>query len=344
MAAMAALKTEEHVRLPAISTLSGVLVVALVAAGCGDGQAKPTGPSQAAKPAPPPERKLRVFHAAGLTALLDAVRADCQKELGIVLETEGSGSQMACRKITEMKRHCDLVMLADSFLVAELLRGACSWRMDFGTDEIVLGVGKRAPNAELAEKDWPAALLADGIRFARTDENLAPIGYRTLMTWKLQELQGTAGLYDKLMTKCGKVVDDVGRLTPLLANGELDYAFVYRSSCIGHSIRFIRLDDAVNLGSPERDYFKATVTFQKLKTGQREDVTMKGGPIVWTLSIPERDADAETAAEFVRWLLAKKGEALKSNGLRPIQPACFYGPADKAAPFKDVAKLAGELK
>jgi len=324
----------------------GLLAAILLAAGCGDDSSKnrPPSGSQAQKPEPRKERNLRVFHAAGLTALLDEVRADCRKELGIVLSTEGSGSQMACRKITEMKRDCDLVMLADSFLVGELLKGTCSWRMDFATDEIVLGVGKRAPNAELAEKDWPAALMTDEVHIGRVDENLGPIGYRTLMTWKLQELQGTTGLYDKLMAKCGRVVDDVGRLTPLLANGELDYAFVYRSSCVGHSIRFIRLDDAVNLGSHERDYSKATVTFQKLKTGQREDVTMKGGPIFWTLTIPDIDADKPTAIEFVNWLLAKKAEAVKNNGLRPIKPALFYGPAQKTAPFKDLVKQAGDLK
>jgi hypothetical protein len=71
---------------------------------------------------------------------------------------------------------------------------------------------------------------------------------------------------------------------------------------------------------------------------------MKGGPIVWTLSIPERGADATTAAEFVRWLLASKAEALKNNGLRPIKPALFFGPVERAAPFKDVVKQAGELR
>jgi molybdate/tungstate transport system substrate-binding protein len=335
-------------RLLRISAILGLLGASLLAAGCGNDSTKnrdkqpPSSP--AAQPGPRKERNLRVFHAAGLTTLLDAVRDDCRKELGIVLNAEGGGSQMACRKITEMKRDCDLVMLADSALVGELLKGVCSWRVDFANDEIVLGVGKRAPNAELAEKDWPAALLAEGVRFARTDENLAPIGYRTLMTWKLQGLQGTAGLYDKLMAKCSRAVDDVGRLSPLLANGELDYAFVYRSSCVGQGTRFIRLDDAVNLGASDRDYSKATVTFQKLKAGQREEVTMRGGPIVWTLSIPERGADAATAAEFVRWLLANKAEALKNSGLRPIKPPLFYGPDKDAAVFKDLVRVAGDLK
>jgi molybdate/tungstate transport system substrate-binding protein len=320
------------------------VVAVLPAAGCGDDPARGGGAPEVRKPGPPKERQLRIFHAAGLTALLDDVRADCRKELGIVLVTEGSGSQMACRKLTELKRGCDLLMLADSLLVGELLRGACSWRMDFATDEVVVAVGKRAPNADLAEKDWPAALLAGGVRFGRVDENLGPIGYRTLLALKLQEMRGNAGLYDRALKKCARVVDDHGKLTPLLGAGELDYAFVYRSGCIGQAIRFIRLDDAVNLGSMDVDYSKASVTFEKLKSGQRETVTVRGGPVVWTLTVPDSGADAASAAEFVDWLLTRKAEALDRSGLRPIRPPLFYGPEDKAAPFKGLAKVAGELK
>jgi molybdate/tungstate transport system substrate-binding protein len=334
-------------QLTGTSARLAFLVAALLAAGCGGDSSGSKGPSAgpgAGKPVPRAERKLRVFHAAGLAALLEAVRADCRRELGVVLETEGSGSQVACRKITELKRDCDLVMLADSFLVGELLAGSCSWRLDFATDEIVLGVGVRAPNTSDAEKDWPPALMAQGVRIGRVDENLAPIGYRTLLTWKLQEMRGPTGLYDRLLKKCDRVVDDVGRLTPLLKVGELDYAFVYRSSCIGHDIRFVRLDDAINLGSASADYSKASVTFQKLNAGQKESVTIAGGPVVWTLSIPERGADAASAAEFVNWLLKRKADALDKNGLRPIRPALFFGPAEQAAPFKDAVKHAGKLE
>ncbi len=332
-----------------LSRIAGALALTtiatgLLAAGCGDGGAAPSGSPEDAKPGPRPERKLRVFHAAGLTALLDEVRADCRQELGIVLDTEGSGSQMACRKVTEMKRGCDLLMLADSFLVGELLGGTCSWRLDFATDEIVLAVGKRAPNTELAERDWPAALLADGVRFGRVDENLGPIGYRTLLALRLQEMSGSSGLYERALAKCARVVDDHGRLTPLLEAGELDYAFVYRSGCVSHGLRFIRLDDRVNLGSMTGDYSKASVTFEKLKAGEREKVTVRGGPVVWTLTIPDEGADAAGAREFVAWLLTAKTAALARNGLTPIRPALFYGPEERAAPFKDLARVAGWLK
>jgi len=304
-------------------------------AGCGGGPA----------PAPEPEpRPLTVFNAAGLTPLLEAVRADCRRELGIRLLTEGSGSQVACRKASELGRRCDLIMLADAQLVAKLLGGVSSWRLDFASDEVVLGVGARAPRSAEAERDWPAVLLSDDVRLGRVDERLAPIGYRTLQVWKLQERLGPAGLHDRLLARCSKVVDDVNRLTPLLKAGELDYAFAYRSSCIAHDVRYVRLDRRVNLGAPEVDYSAAEAGYEQVAAGVRRRVTFRGELAVWTLTVPDRGADAELAGKFVRWLLTGKKEVLDKHGFRPLKPARFRGPEPAFRAFSAVAERAGELE
>ena len=101
--------------------------------------------------------------------------------------------------------------------------------MDFATDEVVIGVGSRAKNIAEAEENWVDVLLKKDVRFGRVDENQGPIGYRCLLVWKLQEMYTNMEIYDQLVEKCDTVVDHVTRLTPLLKNGELDYAFVYKS-------------------------------------------------------------------------------------------------------------------
>jgi molybdate/tungstate transport system substrate-binding protein len=287
---------------------------------------------------------LRIFHAAGLTPVLDAVREDCRGDLGIELMTEGSGSQVACRKVSELGRDCDLVMVADPALIAELLPGYCSWRLDFASDEVVLGVGLRAPNADLAEKDWPAALLAPHVRLGRVDENQGPIGYRALLVWRLQEMQGMPGLCERLLARTAMVVDDVGHLTPLLRNGDLDYGFVYRSICIAQDVRYISLDPTINLGSPDVDYSAATVTYRKLKAGAPEDVVAQGAPVTWALSIPDRGANDALARRFIDYLLRRKADVLDVNGFRPIRPACFYGPRDRIGDLRGVATYTGDLQ
>jgi molybdate/tungstate transport system substrate-binding protein len=304
----------------------------LALAGCGGEEA----------PAPPAPKDLMVFHAAGLSPVIAGVRDDCLKELGIRLRTEASGSQVACRKVSELKRDCDLVMLADAGLVAKLLGGVCSWRLDFASDEVVLAVGKRAPRTEEARKNWPAVLSADGVRLARVDESQGPIGYRALLVWKLQERIGPAGLHDRLLARCDKVVDHVTRLTPLLTSGEVDYAFAYRSICIAHDIRYFRLDPRVNLGSADTDYSAARVTYRRKSRGG--EVTVTGAPVVWTLSVPDRNADAETARRFVKWLLTEKGDLMARSGFPPLKPPRFYGEKEAFAAFAGLAERRGGLR
>ena len=292
----------------------------------------------------PSTRDLRIFHAAGLTPVLDAVRGDAERDLGIRLQAEGSGSQVACRKLSELGRDADLVGVADAALVEALLNGVCSWRIDFANDEVVLAVGSRARYAGDAEEDWVSVLSGRDVRIGRVDENQGPIGYRTLLVWKLAEARGADGLYDKLLAKADKVVDHVTRLTPLLKNGEIDYAFVYESICIARDIRFIPLDPAINLGSRDVDYSAAEVTYDKLKAGAPETVTVRGAPVTWALSIPDRGADADLARAFVRYLLTEKASVLEKNGFAPIAPPRFFGSASAFEPFKDFCRHAGELE
>ncbi len=283
---------------------------------------------------------LRIFHAAGFAPFLAQIREDAERDLHLVLQTEGSGSQEACRKITELGRPCDLLVLADNQLVAALLGAACRWRIDFATDECVLGVGVRAPGVEKAQKDWPAAVLDDRVRLARVNENLAPIGYRTLLALKLQERLGCPGLYERFVGKCSQVVDDVERLPPLLCSGQADYAILYRSTCIAHGVRYVELDPRVNLGSPDVDYTRAEVRFAKLKSGAREMVTIRGSPIVWSMVRPSAGEDHDPAA-FIHYVLAKKAGELDASGLRPLRRARFFGPPDVYQRFRAVADHAG---
>ena len=79
----------------------------------GRGRFVPAGGGPAC-PADLPCRRVRAF--------LEQVRDDCRRDLGIVLKTEGSGSQEACRKVTELGRPCDLLVLADNQLVSRAVR------------------------------------------------------------------------------------------------------------------------------------------------------------------------------------------------------------------------------
>jgi molybdate/tungstate transport system substrate-binding protein len=311
---------------------------------CGSGGPHPS-PADAGRPAGGPEPEstpVVLFHAAGLTPFVDRIRDRVRDELGIALRPEASGSQAACRKLTETGRQADLLMLADNRLVETLLAGHADWRIDFATDAVVLGVGVRAPDVAQAEADWPGVLLQPRVRIARVDETLGPIGYRTLLVWRLREQRlGPDGLHEALLEKSEPVVDHVSRLPPLLRTGQVHYAFLYRSLCTASDLRFIELDPRVNLSDPAVDYSGTSVTFDRLQAGAPESITLRGAPIVWTLTIPHKAGQREAATRLVRYLLASCRDELARTGFEPLEPARYYGPEDRHPALRTVAPRRG---
>lgn len=308
---------------------AGLVALACLAAGC---RARDAGRG----------RELVVFHASNLTALMEAMRPAALEEHGILLYLEPSGSQVACRKLTELNRACDLLVLADAGLVRSMLAGHADWRIDFAADEMVLAVGARAPAPDEAERDWVSVLTRPEARLGRVDENLGPTGYRTLLTWQLQEaVSGPEGLFDHLLGKTDKVVDHVTRLAPLLRKGEIDYGFVYRSLCHAWDLRYIRLDRRVNLGDPTVDYSGARVTFTGPVAGR--EITVAGAAIAHTLTIPNTSREPGAALDFARLLLTEGRREMAALGYRPLERALFYGRREDHGPFEEFSDYAGEL-
>lgn len=290
-----------------------------------------------------PAITVRIFHAAGLAPFLTRIHDAAENASHISLQLEGSGSMEACRKVTEMGRPCDVLMLADEQLVKSQLAGVCRWRIDFAADELVLGVGERAPNIAQAEKFWPAVVLQPNTRLARVNENLSPIGYRTLLALRLQTLLDGQPLTRRYLAKCAMVVDDVERIPPLLKSGEIDYAIVYRSTCVAHGIRFIPLDNRVNLSLPTIDYRQAVVHFEKLKSGQPETVTVHGSPILWTLTVPTVSEHPLQARAFIQYLLARQLGQLADSGYTALPTPVFYGTSADYLPYRGLAQYGGPL-
>ncbi|MCU0724198.1 MAG: substrate-binding domain-containing protein [Planctomycetes bacterium] len=273
---------------------------------------------------PRPLEELRILHAAGLTPLVDALREDCARTLGIEIVNEPGPSQVVCRKISELRKPCDLLMLADPELVAELLGGVASFRIDFASDSMVLGVGRRAPLVDEAEADWPSVLLRDDVSLARADEEQAPTGYRTFFVWKLMEAK-RPGLFAALRAKPAQVVENVSILAALLESGSVDYAFLYRSTCLAQGIRFIELDPAVNLGNPETDYSAATLELPVRGTRGDRTLRVAGMPVYWCLTVPDAEGLPAKTRRFIEYLLMKRSGLLEALGLRPLAPPVLRG-------------------
>lgn len=281
-----------------------------------------------------------VFLAACFSPLMDGIQNEVKKEINLQIHSEVSGSQVVCRKVTELGRDCDLMMVADYRLLKMIASSHVSWRIDFAHDEVVLGVGIRAKMVDEAEEDWASVLRNDNISLGRVDENLGPIGYRTLLVWKLKEMSGYPNLTEELKEKSEKVVDHVLHLATLLKAGDLDYGFLYRSTCVEHDIRFIPLDKEINLGATDADYTSARVSIKTPESGNESAMTVKGSPITYSLTIPISAIHREQAVALIHYIFAKLQTQSDAFGYRFFEPR-FFGPEDDFEQFKDVTTYAG---
>lgn len=285
------------------------------------------------------KKEVIVFYAATFSNMMESIKTENQDFL---LKTEVSGSQMAIRKITELGREADIVMSADKDLFKTIGGETFRSRIDFARDEIVLGVGLRATQVDAAEANWVDVLKSPDVTLARVDENLGPIGYRTLLTWQLKEKLGYKGLEQLLKDKTEKVVDHVSSIAALLKAGDVDYGFLYKSTALKNDIRYIKLEKEINLGSPDIDYSNAQTTFIKIESGKQKTVTAKGEAIICSLSIVNECPNKENAILFIKQWLKKYSNKLQEHGFTEMTPM-FYGEEKDYVPMSEFVKYGGEF-
>jgi ABC-type molybdate transport system substrate-binding protein len=255
---------------------------------------------------PPP---LTVFYAAAFEPALHELLPKAEVSLGRAITSETGGSGNLLRKVTELGRDCDLMLITDGAYFQSRGAGRFAWRLEFASDELVLAVGSRAPRTDEAERDWAPVLLDPAVRLGRADEKISPAGVRALRMVQKRERAGAAGLEARLRGPSVPVVDDVGTLAARLKAGDLDYAFLYRTTCLMQDIRFIRLET-----DPEA--------------------------AIYALSIPDNAPHPEAAVALVRSLLTAGRGVWEEKGFTLLRPR-FYGDRSLYAPFRECADYGG---
>ncbi len=276
--------------------------------------------------------RLIVFYAASLALPFKYLEQAFERgHLGVDMQGESSGSQTACRKITELNRECDVISSADYEVIEQLLiPDHASWFIIFARNaEVIAYTDKSKYGDEVNAQNWYRVLLRPDVRVGRCDPNLAPEGYRTLLTWQLADIYYKDDLKgekvsDKLLAAVRKehVTQSVTELLPLLESMALDYAFMYKSVAMQHNLRFVTLPPQIDLSSEQYlDFYRqAKVEVTGKKPG--ETMTMVGAPILYGITIPNGAPHPELAMDFVRLLLSKKGqEALRKGFQEPTVPA-----------------------
>ena len=285
-----------------------LLVAATLLAGC-RGADRPGGEA------------LVVYNAGSLARPIRVALDTFAAREGVVVEQESAGSLETARKLTELGKVPDLIALADAEVFPTYLvpDHVSAW-VEFARNRMVLAYTDRSRFAdEITGENWSRILLRPGVETGRSDPNLDPNGYRTLLVWQLAERHHREpGLAARLAAAhaARNVRPKEADLVGLLQAGELDYIWSYESLARATGLRFVTLPAAIDLAAPDSaaTYATAQVTIRGATAG--DSVTFVGRPIVYAFAIPKAAPHPALAERFARFLLSPDGRAiLRAAGL-----------------------------
>lgn len=251
---------------------------------------------------------LVLFLAASLTKPLQPVLDSFAARTGTVIQRESGATLEHVRKITELRRTPDLLLLADADVFPRyLVPKYASWYADFARNRMVVAYTPRSRYAkEINPSNWMQIVTRPDVEVGRSDPDQAPVGYRTLIMFGLADLyyKGMPNIGGALLTHAPprNVRSNAADLAALLGAGELDYIYDYQSVAESNGFDYVRLPNAIDLGDLglAKFYARSHATIRGSKRG--ETVIVSGEPIVYGLTIPRAAPHAATARNFLAYL------------------------------------------
>ena len=195
---------------------------------------------------PADEKELIIFHAGSLSVPLKQIATEYrQRNPGTKIYLESAGSLVCARKVTELKKPCDILASSDYFVIDELLiPDYASWGIRFATNEIVIAFTEKSKYyKEITSDNWMEILQRKDVIYSRSDPDSDPCGYRTVFTFMLAEkYYRQPGLYEKMKSKNKEYIrpKEVD-LVALMESNVIDYMFQYKSVAIQHDLKYIEL-------------------------------------------------------------------------------------------------------
>jgi molybdate/tungstate transport system substrate-binding protein len=282
-----------------------------------------------------PSGKLIVFHAGSLTVPFDAIEKKFEaKYPDVDVLREAGGSTKMARLISEVGKPADIMASADYKVIDNnLIPEFADWNVRFATNQLVLCYTDQSRYADQITADnWYEILQKDGVVWGHSDPNLDPCGYRSLMVLQLAEkFYGIQGLYDKILANRPQknVRPKSVELVNLLKTGNMDYAWEYISVARQHELKYIVLDDHINLSNYKYDAFykQAQVEVTGKKPGTW--ITKAGQSCTYGITMIKNAPNPEAAVAFMQFLLSEDLglKTLEQMGQPPMVPPIVPDPA-----------------
>jgi molybdate/tungstate transport system substrate-binding protein len=292
-------------------------------------------------------QKVIIFHAGSLTVPLARIEKDFEAaHPDIDILREAGGSTKMARMISELGKPADIMASADYQVIDKTLVPAkAGWNIRFATNQLVLCYTDRSRYADQVNTDnWTTILQKPDVVWGHSDPNLDPCGYRSLMVLQLAEkYYRQPGLYDRLIANRPEknVRPKSVELVSMLKTGNMDYAWEYLSVAVQHELKYIQLDDHINLGNYKHDdfYKQAQVEVTGKKPGTW--ITRTGKSCTYGISLVNDAPNPDGAIRFMEYLLSADGglKVLKAMGQPPFVPCRVTTQAVKDALPGNLPKL-----
>jgi len=272
------------------------------------------------------QKELVIFHAGSLAVPMKQISQEYEKRNpGTKIYLESAGSLVCARKVTELKKPCDILASSDYYVINELLVPQyASWSIRFATNEIVIAFLEKSKYAkEINSENWMDVLQRKDVIYSRSDPDSDPCGYRTIFTFMLAEkYYKKPGLTEKMSSKDRdyirpKEVD----LVALLESNAIDYMFQYKSVAIQHGLKYIELPKEINLSDSSKNDIYSSVSTDVAGNMPGTKMKVTGDYINYSITIINDAPQKEEAVNFVDFLLSSEGmEILKKSGQNPLVP------------------------
>ena len=252
-----------------------------------------------------------IFHADALTVPMSDIVAEYEKlhpNVQILAESQGS---VLCAKLAK-KCACDILMVADARIIAEMEPEHAEWNATFATNEIVIAYAQKSKfGAEINPQNWYDVLTRPGVTFAHANPEYDPAGYWTLIVWELADLHYGATVNGKPISEALKaartedsIKPDAHQMLNLIdSRSGIDYGFVYMNQAVEQNMKIVRLPKEINLSDPALAelYSKVRIT---------EPIDKTGAPIAFSMTLLKQAPQREEALKFLKFVLGERGRAL----------------------------------
>ncbi|MFH1655874.1 MAG: substrate-binding domain-containing protein, partial [Candidatus Omnitrophota bacterium] len=142
------------------------------------------------------------------------------------------------------------------------------------------------------------------------DENLDPLGYRTLISWKLADSYFKENISQELFKNClpANIYPKEDDIVLSLKAGDADYSFEYLSIAKRESLRFIKLPPQINLGDTSflALYDKASVSVSSKERNRL--IELKGKPITFAIGFLKGSISKDWPKKFFKFLFSQEAQ------------------------------------